>query len=149
VIERFPGYDAIARPDATAVSLVEATTRPRYVTGLQVGRNPGAGIVFVGGFIMVIGLIYTFMFPHTRVWLRLAPEADGTHTRVSVTGWVDRSQVQFEDRFNAFVAGLTTGLQAVSLSPPDNPSSGSPASADLESGNPAAAPGAPSTGVTP
>ena len=44
-------------------------TKPRYTTGLQVVRDPGAGTVWAGCFMLVLGLYLTFYMRHRRLWI--------------------------------------------------------------------------------
>ncbi len=41
------------------------------VTGLQVARNPGINIVWLGSAILMIGLLATFFIPHRKLWMVL------------------------------------------------------------------------------
>ncbi len=114
VFERYPDFDRLSRPDAVSVVLVKPELRQRFMTGLQVGRNPGAMIVFIGGFILVFGLIYVFLFPHTRLWVRIE------ETRVVTAGWVDRGHVWFQDKFTELNRGIAAlGGELVYAGPRD------------------------------
>lgn len=43
----------------------------RYYTGLQVSKDPGVNIVWIGCFLMVAGFFLTFFYPHRQIWMRL------------------------------------------------------------------------------
>lgn len=43
----------------------------RYYTGLQVSKDPGVDIVWIGCFLMVGGFFLTFFYPHRQIWMRL------------------------------------------------------------------------------
>jgi len=45
--------------------------KPVFYTGLQVAKDPGTWIVWVGSTVMIVGLIIAFFIPHRRVWARL------------------------------------------------------------------------------
>ncbi len=63
-------------------------------TGLQVRRDPGVWLVYLGCIIMAIGLYITFFISHKRIWLRLVPAKNGT--RVLIGGSVSRNREAFE-----------------------------------------------------
>jgi cytochrome c biogenesis protein len=63
-------------------------------TGLQVRRDPGVWIVYLGCIIMAIGLYIAFFMSHKRIWLRLVPEKNGS--RLLIGGSVSRNREAFE-----------------------------------------------------
>jgi cytochrome c biogenesis protein len=79
----------------------------KMFTGLQVAKDPGVNIVWLGCSLMVIGLIMAFFLSHQRVWVRLA---QGTAGRVEVVlaGSASRNRLAFEKRFEK----LQTGVKA-------------------------------------
>src|SRR5512140_1993986 len=80
----------------------------KMFTGLQVAKDPGVNIVWLGCALMVIGLIMAFFLSHQRVWVRLAPGADG-RVEVVLAGSARRNRLAFEKRFEK----LQTGVKAV------------------------------------
>lgn len=48
-----------------------------FYSGLQVAKDPGAWIVWVGSTVLVLGLIVVFFIPHRRVWTRIKRGKDG------------------------------------------------------------------------
>jgi len=66
-----------------AISMVDF--RPVFYTGLQVAKDPGTWIVWVGSTIMIIGLIVAFFIPHRRVWARLERKGE-EKTRLVIGG---------------------------------------------------------------
>ena len=57
----------------------------RYYTGLQVSRDPGVWIVWIGFFVMVAGLFVTFYTSHRRIWVRASRAGQGITIRVAGT----------------------------------------------------------------
>ena len=57
-----------------AISMVDF--KPVFYTGLQVSKDPGTWIVWVGSTILIVGLIIAFFIPHRRVWARLEKRGD-------------------------------------------------------------------------
>jgi cytochrome c biogenesis protein len=79
----------------------------RMFTGLQVAKDPGVNIVWLGCALMVIGLIMAFFLSHQRVWVRLARGTDG-RVEVVLAGSASRNRIAFEKRFEK----LQTGVKA-------------------------------------
>jgi cytochrome c biogenesis protein len=77
----------------------------RMFTGLQVARDPGVNVVWLGCALMVIGIVMAFFMSHQRVWLRLAPGADGRVT-VALAGSANRNRLAFEKKFERIVSGV-------------------------------------------
>ncbi|MBI5577219.1 MAG: cytochrome c biogenesis protein ResB [Deltaproteobacteria bacterium] len=69
-----------------------------FFTGLQVAKDPGVNIVWVGCTLMVIGIIIAFFMSHQRLWIRLAPATDG-RVDVVLAGSAHRNRLAFEKKF--------------------------------------------------
>ncbi|MCX7793509.1 MAG: cytochrome c biogenesis protein ResB [Thermodesulfovibrionales bacterium] len=70
-------------------------------TGLQVRRDPGVWLVYLGCIIMAAGLYITFFTSHRRLWLRLLPEKGGT--RLFIGGSVNRNREAFERQIDRII----------------------------------------------
>jgi cytochrome c biogenesis protein len=66
----------------------------RYYTGLQVSRDPGVSLVWVGCFMMVGGFFVTFFTSHKRVWVRVIKSK--VKTRISVAGRANKNPIGME-----------------------------------------------------
>lgn len=75
--------------------------RPRYLSILQVGRDPGAGVVWLGCLTLLIGCVVTFFFAHRRLYALVLEEKDGVS--VLLAGASHRNGEAFEARFNELV----------------------------------------------
>ncbi len=62
-----------------------------YYTGLQVNKDPGAPIVWIGFFLIIAGFFVTFFMSHRRIWVRISSEAGGA--RISVAGISNKNPV--------------------------------------------------------
>ncbi|HWS15736.1 MAG TPA: cytochrome c biogenesis protein ResB [Candidatus Methylomirabilis sp.] len=80
----------------------------KMYTGLQVAKDPGVNIVWLGCALMTIGIIMAFFLSHQRVWVRLSPGADG-RVEVVLAGSASRNRLAFEKRFEK----IQTGVKAV------------------------------------
>jgi cytochrome c biogenesis protein len=77
---------------------------PRYYSGLQVTKDPGVWVVWIGCIAMVVGFYLTFFMAHRRIWLRLTPE--GEKTSVALAGSSHRNQAGFEKEFDRIERAL-------------------------------------------
>lgn len=75
-------------------------TDARMYTGLQVNRDPGVWVVWIGCILMCLGLCIAFFMSHKRVWIVLAPG----HARVF--GNASKNQPAFQAEFEALVEKL-------------------------------------------
>lgn len=80
----------------------------KMFTGLQVAKDPGVNIVWLGCALMVIGITLAFFLSHQRVWMRLAQGPDGRLT-VVIAGSANRNRLAFEKKFEV----IQTGMKAV------------------------------------
>ncbi len=63
-------------------------------TGLQVRKDPGVWIVYLGCIIMAVGLYITFFITHRKIWVKLIPEKE--ITRIIIGGTTNRNRDAFE-----------------------------------------------------
>jgi cytochrome c biogenesis protein len=75
----------------------------RYIV-LQVVHDPGFKWVILAGFLVMGGLIFSFYFPHKRLWARV------TADELRLAGRAERDAVGFEREFASLVKGLKKGL---------------------------------------
>ncbi|MEI6825771.1 MAG: cytochrome c biogenesis protein ResB [Desulfuromonadales bacterium] len=79
----------------------------RMYTGLQVAKDPGVEIVWVGCFLMVIGIYIAFFMSHRRIWVRIQ---DGA---VTVGGNTSKNPGAFQKAFEGLVERLKSDLDKV------------------------------------
>ncbi len=70
---------------------------PRYYSGLQVTKDPGVWVVWVGCFLMMAGFYMAFFLSHRRVWVRLTEK--GGRTWMEIGGSSHRDRPGFEKEF--------------------------------------------------
>ncbi len=70
-----------------------------YSTGLQVSKDPGVWIVYIGCILMLIGLWVAFFVFHKRIWILVRKENDTTH--IFLAGTTNKNKAGFETEFNA------------------------------------------------
>jgi len=90
------------------ISLVNA--RQRYLTGLQIKKDPGVWIVWLGCAFLVIGFTVVFWVPHRRVWLWIG-RREGK-TIVILSGQTSKNKLQFEKDIRKIEKALDSRLGA-------------------------------------
>ncbi len=68
-----------------------------YYTGLQLAKDPGMDVVWIGSALLVFGLCIMFYVAHRKVWIQLREEDGGV--TLEVTGLSNRNPIAFEQEF--------------------------------------------------
>jgi cytochrome c biogenesis protein len=71
-------------------------------TGLQVTKDPGVWVVWVGCGLMILGFIVSFFFSHQRVWVRI-PKDPAPGAEIVLAGSANKNRFGFEKTFNQLV----------------------------------------------
>jgi len=89
------------RNDSLVFSFGGLTTK--MYTGLQVAKDPGVNVVWLGCLLLTAGMMASFFVSHRRIWIRLA---EGPQGKVEVTagGTTNRNRPAFEKAFASVVA---------------------------------------------
>ena len=69
----------------------------KYYTGLQLAKDPGMDVVWIGSAILVLGLCIMFYIAHRKVWIRIE-DSDGV-ANIQITGLSNRNPIAFEQEF--------------------------------------------------
>ena len=69
-------------------------------TGLQVAKDPGVWVVWLGCTLMVIGICMAFFLSHKRIWIRVA------HKKVTMGGTASKNPAGFQLLFDDLVEKL-------------------------------------------
>ena len=104
VFANYPDFDKNYRGDRYALQFKKLV--PLYVTGLQIGYDPGVPWIWLGCFLMWAGLFTAFWTVHRRMWARLE------NGRVVLAGAAHRNKERFAAEFDALAGRL--GLPAKS-----------------------------------
>lgn len=94
LLKDFPKFDEQRRDEFT-LTLEEVIERE--YTGLQVTKDPGVWVVWIGCGLMIIGLIVAFFFSHQRVWIRIPLKDKG---EIILAGSANKNRMGFEGRLN-------------------------------------------------
>ncbi len=76
-------------------------------TGLQVRKDPGVGIVYLGCILMALGLYITFFMSHRRIWVNLTEEKGAT--KILIGASANRNRVSLERKIERLVGDLEAG----------------------------------------
>jgi cytochrome c biogenesis protein len=106
MMEKFPKLNPKAfEPYAFTLEKIEETN----YTGLQVNRDPGVVLVYLGFFFIIIGLFATFFVSHRRVWIQISKSKN--KVSVNVAGRANRNQAGFEKELDALAGKMRATLE--------------------------------------
>lgn len=95
---KYPNFDKM-RQGKVIITLGKDVIVPpqedRYYTGLQVTRDPGVGLVYVGFSMMIIGCMVTFFMSHQQLVVEVQPKGDAS--AVLVSGSTNKNKVGFQN----------------------------------------------------
>ena len=102
LFQRFPNFDR-KRGDAFTLGFLDI--KENFYTGLQVAKDPGVNVVWLGCLLLTGGMMISFFVSHRRIWIRLSP---GPHGKVEVmaAGSANRNRPAFEKTFSAVLADI-------------------------------------------
>ncbi len=76
-------------------------------TGMQVRKDPGVWIVYLGCIIMSLGLYMTFFMSHKRIWVNLSEEKGSV--KVLIGASANKNRAAFEGKIEKLVGMLNAG----------------------------------------
>ena len=100
LLKNFPKFDEQRRDEF--ILTFEGFTEKEY-TGLQVTKDPGVWVVWIGCGLMIFGLIVSFFFSHQRVWVRIPKSPGG---EIVLAGSTNKNRMGFEKTFSQLVDGV-------------------------------------------
>jgi len=89
---------------------VAVSAKQMFATGLQVAKDPGVWLVYLGCSLMLIGLYVSFFVSHQRLWLLLRPGKGDAGTGIVLAGGSNKNQTGFARSF-AKLADRLRGMQ--------------------------------------
>ncbi len=95
VFKKFPKFDTQNRNGKFLLLLKNA--KFKYYTGLQVAKDPGVNIVWLGCFLMIVGLYCAFFVRHKKFWIRIS--SDNKKADILFAGSMRKNKLNFEDEF--------------------------------------------------
>jgi cytochrome c biogenesis protein len=82
------------------------SVKQMYATGLQVAKDPGVWLVYLGCSLMLIGLYMAFFVSHQRIWVLLEPTGDDSGTIIQLAGASNKNAAGFGRTFAALAERL-------------------------------------------
>ncbi|MDH4331594.1 MAG: cytochrome c biogenesis protein ResB [Desulfobulbaceae bacterium] len=88
--------------------------RQMFVTSLEVVKDPGVFVVYLGCSLLLLGLYVAFFFSHQRLWVYITPVSDenrkggggGNGSKILLCGTSNKNRDVFERRFAALITAL-------------------------------------------
>jgi len=100
----FPNFDRMRR-GAVVISVADQETKTfnpgeesdqRYYTGLQITKDPGVWVVYIGFIGMIIGIFITFFMSHQRMCIEMVKI--GNQSQVIITGTANKNKLAMQNR---------------------------------------------------
>ena len=103
ILKRYPQTWAL--PDGNRVEFLDYWG-VEY-TGMQVRKDPGVLIVYLGCILMALGLYMTFFMSHKRIWVNISEEK--SNVKVLIGASVNKNRAAFEGKIEKLVGMLNAG----------------------------------------
>lgn len=94
IFQNFPNFHASKAGDFDFKFL---NYEGKQYTGLQVAKDPGVWVVWIGCILLVLGILVAFFISHRRVWLRIASK--DTKSSITLAGTSNKNREGFERDF--------------------------------------------------
>jgi cytochrome c biogenesis protein len=95
IFKKYPNFDLKNRNGKYVLYLKDATFK--YYTGLEVTKDPGVNVVWLGCFLMIIGLYISFFLNHKKFWIKVS-QKDKT-VNILFAGSMRKNRISFEQEF--------------------------------------------------
>ncbi|MBA7568746.1 Cytochrome c biogenesis protein CcsB [subsurface metagenome] len=76
-----------------------------YYTGIQVSKDPGVSLVWIGFCLIMMGFILNLFFTHKRIWLRISGSQD--KYEISIAAGVSKNRETFEEKLEGLTREIT------------------------------------------
>ncbi|WP_447974258.1 cytochrome c biogenesis protein ResB [Nitrospira sp. Kam-Ns4a] len=80
--------------------------QPKKFTGLQITKDPGVTIVWIGSTMIVVGITLSSFIYHRRLWAKVIPWDGGV--TVHIGGNTHKSQIDFQKEFSKLTERIKT-----------------------------------------
>jgi len=107
----FPKAPQMAPPNQSGINFQLRELEMGYMTGLQVAREPGQNLIWVGCLLLTAGLMMALYMSHVRLWGVVGRDQKGQPTLL-LGGQPSKYRESFERRFNELAGELEIALSA-------------------------------------
>jgi cytochrome c biogenesis protein len=97
LLEKYPAFNA---DKGGAYGISFAGSQQKWRTGLQVTKDPGVWVVWLGCFLLVSGIFVSFFLSHRRIWVRIGGG------RIVVAGSTSKNHAAFRISLDEIVEKL-------------------------------------------
>ena len=84
--------------------------QPKKFTGLQIARNPGINMVWIGCTMLVVGMTLSSLIYHRRLWAKIIPGESGITLHLG--GTTHKSQIDFQKEFRKLTEKIHAQAQS-------------------------------------
>ncbi len=89
--------------------LYSISVKQMYATGLQVARDPGVWLVYIGCILMLAGLYMAFFMSHRRIWLLITTD-ENKGASILLAGSANKNRVDFSSRFSELAQKIESSI---------------------------------------
>ncbi|MEK6560893.1 MAG: cytochrome c biogenesis protein ResB [Nitrospirota bacterium] len=83
--------------------ILSGYTAPQY-SGIQIAKDPGVNIVWVGSGLLMVGLFISFFIFHRRLWIKIEPSEN--NTMIYIGGIANKDKIGFEKEMDMIIKSL-------------------------------------------
>lgn len=76
-----------------------------YYTGIQVSKDPGVPLVWIGFCLIMMGFILSLFFTHKRIWMKISGSQD--KYEISIAASVSKNRKTFEEKLEGLTGKIT------------------------------------------
>ncbi|MBN1365035.1 MAG: cytochrome c biogenesis protein ResB [Syntrophaceae bacterium] len=78
-----------------------------YYSGIQVNKDPGVILVWIGFILIIVGFILSIFFEHIRIWIRISRDKEGYE--ISIAANTSKNKNAFKEKINIMIAEYLQG----------------------------------------
>jgi cytochrome c biogenesis protein len=101
ILKRYPKTWDL--PDGNRVEFIDFWGA--QYTGMQVRKDPGVWIVYLGCMIIAVGLYSAFFMSHRKIWVSLVPESKNS-SRIMIAATANKNRPAFERKIEHIIANV-------------------------------------------
>jgi cytochrome c biogenesis protein len=108
----FPKFPQMNPPNDSGINFELRDVEMGYVTGLQVAKQPGNGLIWGGCLLLTLGLVLALYMAHIRIWGVVGKDAQGRPVML-LGGQPSKYRESFEVRFSRLADQVENSLSSM------------------------------------